>query len=337
MAELKNPAPVLGNNDALLSSLNLATDEVVINDTNKNVKSQVAPHAAVSSSGLSTNPNNAFHSVDSISKLQNCTALEGPHTTSAENSLSSLPCPNAASVVLKNSAAVLGNNDAHMSLLNLDVDNGALKKRRAQPTSSSSDVVRSLRSGPWSVDWLQNVQHGDIGLISSNKKRLNKVGKGNGGNKFGSKKMASKKKAGGVLRHPVLTLKKVARLPSKDREEVMKVLRNSKVLKHLQQKIHNRRHQRKRVTKSLEEVNNNSNNETSSLASVNNDWQSWVVLKGDDKTKADDIHDIGKAIGVTSSGANHNKFSVLSRSNKLEVGSVLSLVRNEGGEVDGDI
>jgi len=118
----------------------------------------------------------------------------------------------------------------------------------------------------------------------------------------------------------VLTLKKVARLPSKDREEVMKVLRNSKVLKHLKKKIHHRRRQREGVTKSLEEVNNNSNNETSSMASVNNDWQSLVVLKGDDKTKADDIHDIGKTIGVSFSGANHNKFSVLSRSKNLDVG-----------------
>jgi hypothetical protein len=266
-----------------------------------------------------------------------CSPQNIRRNSNTKNILSSLPSPNAASVVLKNPAAVLGNNDAHLSLLNLDVDNDALKKRIVRPTSSSADDVRSLQSGPWSVDWLQNVQRSDNGLISSNKKRMKKVGKGCGVNSSGSKKMASKKKPGGVLRHSMLTLKKVARLPSKDREEVMKVLRNSKVLKHLKQKIHNRRRQRERVTKSLEEVNNNSNNETSSMASVNNDWQSWVVLKGDYKTKADDIHDIGKAIGVSFSGANHNKFSVLSRSNKLEVGPVLTLVRDEGGEVDGDV
>jgi len=38
-----------------------------------------------------------------------------------------------------------------------------------------------------------------------------------------------------------LRKKKVARLPSKDREEVMKVLRDSKVMKVLKRKIQNRR------------------------------------------------------------------------------------------------
>jgi len=63
--------------------------------------------------------------------------------------------------------------------------------------------------------------------------------------------MPAKTKAGGVLRHPVLTLKKVARLPSKDREEVMKVLRNSKIMEVLEQKIWNRRRQRETITRSL--------------------------------------------------------------------------------------
>jgi hypothetical protein len=40
-----------------------------------------------------------------------------------------------------------------------------------------------------------------------------------------------------VLRHLVLTLKKVARLPRKDRAEVMKVLKNLEVVKVLKQKI----------------------------------------------------------------------------------------------------
>jgi len=51
---------------------------------------------------------------------------------------------------------------------------------------------------------------------------------------------------------------KVARLPSKDREEVMKVLRSSKVLKLIKQKIRNCRRQRERVTKSLLEFHNSS-------------------------------------------------------------------------------
>jgi len=65
------------------------------------------------------------------------------------------------------------------------------------------------------------------------------VGKVNGGTGAQLVKNNVKKKAGGVLRHPVLTLKKVARLPSKDKEEVMKVLRKSKIMKVLKQNIQN--------------------------------------------------------------------------------------------------
>lgn len=184
------------------------------------------------------------------------------------------------------------------------------------------------------MDWLHNVQHGDVGLIFCHKKRLKKVRNRCGDNICGSSKVAGKKKAGGVLRHSVLTLKKVARLSSKDRAEVLKILRHSKEMKHLKQKIRNRRRKRAKVTQSLEEFPNSSNNETSSMALVNNDWQSWVTLKGDDKTKEANILDIGKTIGVSFSGTNHNKFSVLSRSKKVGDGPVLMLVRDKEGEAD---
>jgi len=65
-----------------------------------------------------------------------------------------------------------------------------------------------------------------------------------------------------VLRHPVLTLKKVSRLPSKDRQEVMKVLRDSKTLKFLKQKIRNRRRQREIVTRSIEVGSQSTNSQS---------------------------------------------------------------------------
>jgi hypothetical protein len=131
----------------------------------------------------------------------------------------------------------------------------------------------SFNSGPWSVEWIQSIQQGDIGLISSKKKRLRKVLKESSEDGGRLKNSAAKIKAGGVLRHPVLALKKVARLPSKDRQEVMKVpvLHNSKILKVLKQNIQNRKRLREKVTRSLEEVNKSSFNESSSSASVNND------------------------------------------------------------------
>lgn len=135
-----------------------------------------------------------------------------------------------------------------------------------------------------------------------------------------------KKQTEGVLRHPILTLKKVARLPSNDREEVMKVLRKSKIMKVLKQKIQNRRRQRERVTRSLEAVSLNSLNESSSLGSVNNDWMNWVTLNGNEESKASDVQSIGKVIGVLFKGSCHNKFSVLSRHKNVELGLVLTPV-----------
>jgi hypothetical protein len=108
---------------------------------------------------------------------------------------------------------------------------GVSRKRRTKSTSCSHNDSRSSRSGPWSVEWLHKIQQGDVGLISSKKKRMKRVVNDNKGYGGGNMHQASKKRAGGMLRRPVLTLKKVARLPSKDREEVMKVLKNSKIMK----------------------------------------------------------------------------------------------------------
>jgi len=130
---------------------------------------------------------------------------------------------------------------------------------------------RSLSSGPWSVDWLQNFQKGDVGLISSKTKRLRKAGKETCRRCESQKNKVTKKKADGALRHPVLTLKKVARLPSKVRKEVMKVLRGSKTMNVLKQKISTRRHQREKVIRFLEATTHNSNSQSGSMASVNND------------------------------------------------------------------
>jgi len=114
------------------------------------------------------------------------------------------------------------------------------RKRKVKSQSCSQKADQSSQSGPWSVEWLQEVQQGYVGFISSNKKRLKKVPKGGESKTRGNTRLASRKKAGGVLRHPVFTLKKVARLPSKDRAEVMKVLKNSEVMKDLNHKVRKR-------------------------------------------------------------------------------------------------
>ena len=130
--------------------------------------------------------------------------------------------------------------------------------------------------------------------------------------------------------------KKVARLPSKDREEVMKVLRDSKVMKVLKRKIRNRRRQRERVTRSVEEDSQGTHNDSSSMALVNKEWQNWVVLRGNEEAKAKDIKGIGDVISVSFKGNNQNKFSVLSRPKVVEKGP-MSMPEVEGVDVvDGE-
>lgn len=115
------------------------------------------------------------------------------------------------------------------------------------------------------------------------------------------------------------------------------MLKDSKVMKVLKQKIRNRPRRRERVTKSLEEVHQISSNDSSSTVFVNNDWINWVALKGGEEAKADDIHDIGKTVGVSFKRTTHNKFVVLSRSKKVEGGPVLMSVVHEGAKVTGEV
>jgi len=70
------------------------------------------------------------------------------------------------------------------------------RKRRALPVSCSQASARSSRTGPWSVEWLHNIQGADVGLISSKKKRMKKVmGEAEGVAK-GNTQPKFKKKAG---------------------------------------------------------------------------------------------------------------------------------------------
>jgi hypothetical protein len=214
---------------------------------------------------------------------------------------------------------------------------GVLSKRILRVQPCYVEAASSLQSGPWSIEWLRSVQKGDVGLISSNKKRHRKFSKGVAAGVVGNKITASKRKAGGVLRHPVHTLKKVARLPSSDREEVLKALKDSKVMKVLKQKICSRRRRRERVTKSLEEAPHISFTDSEAAASVNNDWLNWVALKGGEEAKADDLNEIGKTIGVSFNGTTHNKFAALSRNKKVIGGPVLASVVHENVEEDGAV
>jgi hypothetical protein len=138
-------------------------------------------------------------------------------------------------------------------------------------------------------------------------------------------KELKKKKVGGVLRHTMKNLKKVARLPGKDRREVLNIL-NKEVRK---------RRGKRRSVKSGEVVCQGSAEVDSSLASVNKDWEHWVVMHGDEKAVEEDVQGVGKAIGVKFDGGTGNMFGVLSRgvSGKQKLGD--SVVGAGGGSVVG--
>ena len=230
-----------------------------------------------------------------------------------------------------------GANENDGVALGIVEDEGFHSKSRLMSAPSTEADRTSLRSGPWSVDWLQNIQKGDVGLISSKNKRLKRVRRNSGSQAEGHHLVVKRKKAGGVLRHPVMTLKKVARLPSSDRAQVMKVLQGSKELKVLNQKILKRRRQRERVTRSLEGSRQSSKSQETSSASVNNDWTNWVALNGSDASKAADIQAIGKTIGISFKGITQNMFSILVRPKGATSGPVLTPVEVEEGVVDGGV
>ncbi|GAU17883.1 hypothetical protein TSUD_330090 [Trifolium subterraneum] len=115
-----------------------------------------------------------------------------------------------------------------------------------------------------------------------------------------------RRKAGGVFRHTISSLKKVARLPNKDRNEVLRILKKTE-----------RRRKVGPVSDQLKEVSQQvSSDKSTSSASVNNDWQHWVVLQGNAQVAEDDVRKVGKAIGITVDGDNGNMFSVLARASK---------------------
>ncbi|GAU39751.1 hypothetical protein TSUD_219940 [Trifolium subterraneum] len=141
------------------------------------------------------------------------------------------------------------------------VSNPLLSKRsRSSPLVASHSVIL----GSWSLEWLHDHDHGEAG---------HKVGR----------KDPRKRKEGGLLHHPVHSLKKVDRLPSKDRSEVLKVLN---------------RNVRRWGGRNGSVSHHASSDGSSSSASSNNVWQNWVAMQGTEQMAMDDVCGLGKAIGV---------------------------------------
>ncbi|MCI31728.1 DUF4283 domain protein, partial [Trifolium medium] len=117
--------------------------------------------------------------------------------------------------------------EVYSALLEAQVRSTVRAHRYKRTSSCPPEARRSVISGPWSWEWLNDQNHGDAGVIFSAKKKSRKGNHhGQSLNKKGQRDPL-RKKAGGVLRHPLHSLKKVARLSTKDRREVLKVLKKS--------------------------------------------------------------------------------------------------------------
>jgi hypothetical protein len=167
------------------------------------------------------------------------------------------------------------------------------------------DRHRSI-SGPWSLEWLQDHQHGEAGVIFSPKKGAKNLARPGTSRQQETTKGSKKTKAGGLLRHSIFSLKHIARLPTKDRQEVLRILQK-----------HKRRGRGRGVVRSSQSGAPQASAEAAtSSTSVNNDWQHWVAMRGNENKVGDDVVEVGKSLGIAVNGDMTNRFSALSREGK---------------------
>lgn len=212
-------------------------------------------------------------------------------------------------------------------LLNQVVGKKEIVKRRMRAGSCPPGAGRSSVSGPWSMEWLSDQVLGDVGIVSSSRRKGKQVAASTETKHSEGASKSKRKKVGGVLRYNVHSLKKVARLPYNDRRAV---------LHELKRRIR-KRHDKARVSRSVELVTKGISERASSSSSVNNDWKNWVVLKGNEEVEVEDVRGLGKAIGVNFKGESHNMFSVLSRVKKDKVKKLKSRGVGEGRRRQGEV
>jgi len=167
-----------------------------------------------------------------------------------------------------------------------------------------------------------------VPLSTSNKESKNKHGSDFSAQKGGSHKVYSKlvskklKKLSGGFRYSSRNLKRIARMPDKDRKEILKILK--KQAKARQARIFTR----STKSKNTETTVNSKVSPSISFSSVNKDWEHWVSVQGGSKAAAADVSSIGGLIGVKFNGDNNNRFNVLSKEGRRclreEVGRILA-------------
>ncbi|MCI17235.1 hypothetical protein A2U01_0038382, partial [Trifolium medium] len=93
-----------------------------------------------------------------------------------------------------------------------------------------------------------------------------------------------------------------------DRREVLRILEKEVRKSSGRNKIH----------KAAVVVNQDRSYSVSSGASVNKDWEHWVVLHGNEKVVREDVREIGQTIEVNFNGVSANMFGVMSRGERVK-------------------
>lgn len=127
-----------------------------------------------------------------------------------------------------------------------------------------------------------------------------------------------KKQATIALKHTAGFIKRISRLPLKDRKKVLKVLK---------------KRNRKKFARSQDSIQLSNSN--SSNVSVNKEWEHWIVLHDKKENVAEDVRDIGKTLGVNVKGDSNIGLSLLTKEGRKELRAVRGSLMEAGMEVDG--
>jgi hypothetical protein len=207
----------------------------------------------------------------------------------------------------------------------LDTCSAALNTVKKQ---SAADQQQQARSGPWSLDWLNQTPIAEGGIVFSSP-CLNDIAEKN--NQNSSSPFSSKNKKNGAIKRSLGFMKRVARMPDVDRREIIKILK----------KQDRKRRARKATQRSKAAVTSMSESTKNSSSSVNKDWENWVVLKGKAREVGDDARNIGKLVGVQYKCETTNSFNLLTKEGRKEwrAAGGAELVRGDcrgsGGGVEG--
>jgi len=125
---------------------------------------------------------------------------------------------------------------------------------------------------------------------------------------YSSKSNHSKRKKAGVpFKHSAGFIKKIARLPLKDRKEILKVLKKHECKRSVLAK----------ASKAMATSNSISSNTSNAL--VHKEWEHWVVLHDKKEVAEEDVREIGKTLGVDFEGCNKKSLNLLTREGRKEL------------------